>query len=84
MVPYGLSLMYHVRWSFCGDELDILHYLIEIVQDILLQYKSSLGALRATLSIRECCPFFMRVTTFWLVKYRFDDGPIESKNISLR
>lgn len=23
----------------------------------------------------------MRVTTFWLVKYRFDDGPIESGSV---
>ena len=50
----------------------------------ILQYKSSLGALRVTLSIRECCPFFMRVMIFRLVKYRFDDGPIETENIGLR
>lgn len=40
-------------------------------------YKSSLGALRVTPSVRECCPFFMHVMCDVLAKRHSDNGMVE-------
>lgn len=40
-------------------------------------YKSSLGALRVTPSVRECCPFFMHVMFDVLAKRHSGNGMLE-------
>lgn len=40
-------------------------------------YKSSLGALRVTPSVRECCPYFMHVMCDVLAKRHFGNGMVE-------
>lgn len=42
-----------------------------------MQYKSFLGALRVTLSIRECCLFFMHVMCDVLAKRHSGNGMVE-------
>lgn len=41
-------------------------------------YRSSLGALRVTPSVRECCPFFMHVMCDMLAKRHSGNGMVEN------
>lgn len=40
-------------------------------------YRSSLGALRVTPSVRDCCPFFMHVMCDMLAKRHSGNGMVE-------
>lgn len=42
------------------------------------------GSFKGDAFDKRVLPFFMSVMIFRLVNYRFDDGPIETKIISLR